>query len=93
MDYLEELVGSIPGFYSLILVATVYLFLPMFQGANVVFRRVLVPLTGQYEAMLLRDTLLLKQEMEASIPTHLVDKVKTKAAQVLTETKEGKKQQ
>eukprot|EP00547_Thalassionema_nitzschioides_P007795 CAMPEP_0194222776 /NCGR_PEP_ID=MMETSP0156-20130528/33740_1 /TAXON_ID=33649 /ORGANISM="Thalassionema nitzschioides, Strain L26-B" /LENGTH=359 /DNA_ID=CAMNT_0038953703 /DNA_START=63 /DNA_END=1142 /DNA_ORIENTATION=+ len=83
MDYLEELVGGIPGFYSLILVATVYLFLPMFQGANVVFRRVLVPLTGQYEAMLLRDTLMLKREMEASIPKNLVEAVKTKAAQVL----------
>jgi receptor expression-enhancing protein 5/6 len=39
MDYLENFVGSIRGFYSLCLAATIYLFLPMFDGANVVFRR------------------------------------------------------
>ena len=39
MDYLENFVGKIRGFYSLCLAATIYLFLPMFDGANVVFRR------------------------------------------------------
>jgi len=87
MDYLETFVGRIPGFYSLILVSTVYLFLPMFQGADVVFRRVLVPLTGQYEAMLLRDTLLLKQQMEYNIPNkHMLSNIKTKAAQMFLTT-------
>ena len=45
MDYLENFIGHIPGFYSVCSVATLYLFLPMFKGAEVVFRRVLVPLT------------------------------------------------
>jgi len=82
MDYLENFVGSIRGFYSLCLCATVYLFLPMFQGANVVFRRILVPLSGQYENMLLRDTLLVRREMEKNIPTPLHKNVMRKAADV-----------
>ena len=38
MDYLENFVGGIPGFYSVCMAATIYLFLPLFDGANVVFR-------------------------------------------------------
>jgi hypothetical protein len=82
MDYLETFVGSIRGFYSLCLVATVYLFLPMFQGADVVFRRVLVPLSGQHENMLLRDTYLVRKEMERKIPAHLHEGIMAKAADV-----------
>ena len=50
MDYLENFLGEIRGFYSICLVATVWLFLPMFNGAESVFREILVPLTGQYES-------------------------------------------
>lgn len=82
MDYLENFVGSIRGFYSLCLAATIYLFLPMFDGANVVFRRVLVPLSGQYENMLLHDAYLVRKGMEQSIPPEYHDKVFVKAANV-----------
>lgn len=68
MDYLENFIGHIRGFYSICLVATVYLFLPMFNGAETVFRRVLVPLSGQYENMLLRDVHMVQLEMEKLIP-------------------------
>ena len=68
MDYLENFIGHIRGFYSVCLVATVYLFLPMFNGAETVFRRVLVPLSGQYENMLLRDVHIVQLEMEKLIP-------------------------
>jgi len=82
MDYLENFVGGIPGFYSLCLVSVVYLFLPMFRGAEVLFRRVLVPLSGQYEAMLLRDAHLVRVGMERSIPANLQERVFGKAANV-----------
>jgi TB2/DP1, HVA22 family len=88
MDYLENMVGGIPGFYSLCLSATVYLFLPMFDGANVVFRRLLVPVTGQYENMLLRDTYLVRTAMEKSIPTANHDRVFQKAAKVFATPKQ-----
>lgn len=39
MDYLENFVGEIRDFYSICLAATVYLFLPLFQGANVFFAK------------------------------------------------------
>jgi hypothetical protein len=82
MDYLENFVGQIPGFYSLCMAATIYLFLPMFDGANVVFRRVLVPLSGQYENMLLRDTYLVRKDMEKNIPASYHDRIFKKAADV-----------
>ena len=56
----------------------------MFDGANVVFRRVLVPLSGQYENMLLHDAYLVRKGMEASIPEKYHDRVFTKAANVFT---------
>ena len=68
MDYLENFVGFIPGFYSLCLAATVYLYLPLFGGAEVVFRRVLVPLSGQHEQLLLHDAYLMRLEVEKKIP-------------------------
>jgi hypothetical protein len=88
MDYLENFVGGITGFYSLCLVATIYLFLPMFNGADAVFRRVLVPLSGQYENMLLHDAYLVRQGMEASIPQEYHGRVFQKAADVFVAPKE-----
>eukprot|EP00560_Eucampia_antarctica_P006070 CAMPEP_0197824882 /NCGR_PEP_ID=MMETSP1437-20131217/2084_1 /TAXON_ID=49252 ORGANISM="Eucampia antarctica, Strain CCMP1452" /NCGR_SAMPLE_ID=MMETSP1437 /ASSEMBLY_ACC=CAM_ASM_001096 /LENGTH=347 /DNA_ID=CAMNT_0043424687 /DNA_START=140 /DNA_END=1183 /DNA_ORIENTATION=- len=80
MDYLENFIGSINGFYSICMVATVYLFLPMFSGAQAVFRNILVPLSGQYENMLLRDTYLVKRQMESKIPEDMRDRIFSKAA-------------
>lgn len=87
MDYLENFVGSIRGFYSVCAVATLYLFLPMFQGADVVFRRILVPLSGQYENMLLHDAYLVKVGMEDSLPSKEHDRVMAKAAELFVKTK------
>ena len=80
MDYAENFVGHIVGFYSLCAMATLYLFLPMFQGANVIFRRVLVPLSGQYENMLLHDAYLVRLNMEESIPLKHRDRVLAQAS-------------
>jgi len=42
---------------------------PQFRGAaDSVFRNILVPLSGQYEAMLLRDIHMIKIEMIKNIP-------------------------
>jgi hypothetical protein len=46
-----------------IILCTVYLMLPMIQGADKVFRKVLVPLAGLQEMMLLRDALVIKKNM------------------------------
>jgi hypothetical protein len=88
MDYLENFIGHIRGFYSICMVATIYLFLPMFNGANVVFRRVLVPLSGQYENMLLHDAYLVRKDMEKSIPNKYHDRVFKKAAEVFGSSKD-----
>ncbi|KAI2507154.1 hypothetical protein MHU86_7220 [Fragilaria crotonensis] len=76
-------------FYSICLCATVYLFLPMFRGAESVFRNVLVPLTGQYENMLLRDALLVRREMERCVKKGRIRDLRAKVAEMfLMETKE-----
>lgn len=85
MDYLEIFVGEIKGFYSAILVATVYLFLPMFRGAEYVFRNVLVPLFGHYDALLLRDVHSVKMEMERKLPPDSRAAVMMKAAQLFND--------
>lgn len=87
MDYLENFVGHIPGFYTLVAICTLYLFLPMFQGADVIFRRVLVPLSGQYENLLLHDAYLVKLGMEDSLPSKEHDRVMAKAAQLFLKSK------
>ena len=89
MDYLENFVGHIMGFYSLIAVCTLYLFLPMFQGADIVFRRVLVPLSGQYENMLMHDAYLVKMGMEESLPSKEHDRVMSKAAELFARAKQA----
>jgi len=63
MDVLENWIGWIPGFYALIICSSVYLMLPMFDGANKVFRKVLVPLAGLQELLLLRDAVIIKKQM------------------------------
>mmetsp|Transcript_16557 Transcript_16557/g.35975 ORF Transcript_16557/g.35975 Transcript_16557/m.35975 type:complete len:378 (+) Transcript_16557:135-1268(+) len=63
MDLLETWLGQVPGFYSIVICSTIYLMLPMFRGAEKVFRRVLVPLAGLQELMILRDSILIKKQM------------------------------
>jgi len=87
MDYIENFLGEIPGFYSLCLCSTVYLFLPMFNGADVFFRNILVPLSGQQEEMYLRDVEMMRLEMQKAIPAKVQDAVFAKAADVFLQKK------
>ena len=63
MDLTESFLGRVPGFYTLVIFTTVYLMLPMFRGADKVFRKILVPLAGLQELLILRDSILIKKEM------------------------------
>ena len=58
----------VPGFYTLVILATVYLMLPMIQGAEKVFRNVLVPIAGLKEMLLLRDAIMVKKTMMKDLP-------------------------
>ena len=70
------------------LLTCLYLFLltndPMiqFRGADSVFRNILVPLSGQYEAMLLRDIYMVKEEMMKKIPKKSRERALEKAAAI-----------
>jgi TB2/DP1, HVA22 family len=87
MDYVENFVGQIAGFYSICAMITLYLFLPMFRGAETVFRSVLVPLSGQYENMLLHDAYLVKMGIEEAIPAEHHERVLSKAADLFKKSK------
>jgi len=87
MDYLENFVGSIRGFYSICLCTTVYLFLPMFNGADAVFRNIIIPLSGQHEQMLLRDIYLVKLEMDQRIPERHREAAYGKASALFSKAK------
>lgn len=76
MDWAEEILGNIPGFYSVCLVATVYLMLPLFRGSDAVFRNVLVPLAGQRDKLLIRDAHVLHKNMIRQVPAERIESVR-----------------
>ena len=68
MTLVERTAGSPLGLYTASLATTLYLMLPMFNGADVVFRNVLVPIAGQREALLLKDAKKLAKNMIKQLP-------------------------
>lgn len=68
MDVSEDFLGRVPGFYTLIIFTTIYLMLPMFRGADKVFRKVLVPLAGLNELLFLRDSIMIKKQLLRDLP-------------------------
>ena len=52
------------------------------------FLRLIVPLAGQYENMLLHDAYAVRKEMEKSIPGAYHDRVFRKAADLFTARKQ-----
>lgn len=67
LDFLDNFIGFIPGFYTLAIAATVYLMLPMFRGAETVFREILVPLAGMQEMLIRRDAEMLKRQVLTNV--------------------------
>jgi hypothetical protein len=68
VDFLENFLGVIPGFYSLAIFATIYLMLPLFRGAEQVFRNILVPLAGLEEMLVKKDAEVIKNKALADLP-------------------------
>jgi hypothetical protein len=63
MDLIETWLGQTTILYCFMILITVYLFLPMFRGADKVFRNILVPLAGLQEMLMLRDAYMIKRQM------------------------------
>jgi hypothetical protein len=63
MDLIETWLGQTTILYCVMILITVYLFLPMFRGADKVFRNILVPLAGLQEMLMLRDAYVIKRQM------------------------------
>jgi hypothetical protein len=71
---------SFKGLYITTLAATLYLMLPMFDGSMKVFRKVLVPLLGQQELLLIRDAQALAGEIFKKVPVDRLDYARQRAA-------------
>lgn len=67
MIALETWLGRIPGFYTLVIFATVYLMLPITTVAEKIFRNIQVPLAGLRDMLMVRDALVIKKEMMAKL--------------------------
>lgn len=76
----EKFVGSFKGLYVMCLAATMYLMLPMFDGSMIIFRKVLVPLLGQHELLLLRDARGLAAEIFKRVPADRLEHARQSAA-------------
>jgi TB2/DP1, HVA22 family len=63
MVFLETWLGRIPGFYTLVIFSIVYLMLPITNGAEKIFRNVLVPLAGLRDLLMVKDALVIKKQM------------------------------
>jgi len=68
MEFMEQWLDNIPGFYVLMLFCTAYLMIPLFYGADKVYRGILVPIFGLEELLAFRDALAVKREIEDKIP-------------------------
>jgi len=75
IDFVDDFLGFIPGFYTVAIFITVYLMLPMFHGAEKIFRHVLVPLAGLQELLIRKDADLIKYEVMKGIPEDRRDTV------------------
>lgn len=85
VDWLERWLGIIPGFYAGVLFGTVYLMLPMFNGAEKLFRNVLVPIAGMRDMLLLRDAVRVKKDMIRSLPPDRREEVRKAIAGFFSE--------
>lgn len=76
MELLETWLGWIPGFYAFTIATTLYLMLPMFNGADKVFRKILVPIARLQDLLLLRDAVQIKKRLLSELDPEQAKAVK-----------------
>ena len=67
VDFLETFLGDIPGFYAGFIVGILYLMIPVVNGADKVFRNILVPLTNQHDMLIYRDAIAIRRSVQTKI--------------------------
>lgn len=82
MEFLEQWLGAVPGFYILMLFCTAYLMVPLFYGAEKIYRTVLVPIAGLQDLLAYRDALAVKKEIEDQIPKERRAELKGRIAEL-----------
>lgn len=83
-NFLDGYIGFVPGFYSFLILATVYLMLPMFRGADAVFRTILVPLAGLQELLMKKDASLVMSAILRELPENRRAAVMTEIGESFT---------
>ena len=64
----KNYIGFVPGFYTICILITVYLMLPMFRGSEKVFRTILVPIFGLEEMLVRKDVDQVRKQALLDIP-------------------------
>uniref|UniRef100_A0A7S2GF49 Receptor expression-enhancing protein n=1 Tax=Haptolina brevifila TaxID=156173 RepID=A0A7S2GF49_9EUKA len=64
----EDILSYIPGYYALAVSAAVYLMLPMFRGADQIFRNLLVPLFRLQKQLALADVARIAANISKGVP-------------------------
>jgi hypothetical protein len=91
IQFLDEFIGKVPGFYVAFLFATAYLMVPLFQGADKIYRSVFVPVFGLHRELFLRDAMVMKRSLEERIPKETHSSFKKELADVFLTENYGQK--
>lgn len=82
MEFLEQWLYKIPGFYVALLFGTAYLMVPIFDGSTKIYRNVIVPLAGLQEQLAYRDALTVKREIMKKIHEGRRDQLQTRISEL-----------
>ena len=87
----EDILAWIPGFYALAVTSAIYLMLPMFSGADQVFRKFLVPLFGLEKEVAKADVGRIVAQMSRKVPQSQQDALRSELSSIVQS--HGKKAQ
>ena len=87
----EDILAWIPGFYALAVTSAIYLMLPMFSGADQVFRKFLVPLFGLEKEVAKADVGRIVAQMSRKVPQSQQDALRSELSSIVKS--HGKKAQ
>ena len=87
----EDILDWVPGFYALAVTAAVYLMLPMFSGADQVFRKFLVPIFGLQKELAKSDIARIVKDVARKVPEDKQDALRSELASIVNS--QGKKAQ
>ena len=79
----EDILAWVPGFYALAVSTAIYLMLPMFSGADQVFRKFLVPIFGLEKELAKADVGRIVAEIGRKLPQNQQDELRSELSSIV----------